>query len=177
MKKVWIVILIFSFIISVVACSSEKGTEIKNVNETKTDAPKKEIKDTKQILPEDILSKEDTENLTNLKVEEVYKSEEEAVGMNLVNYGFGVKGFVQISLNHMSEERIKTLYDGMKDMSKKSVDIEGLGDKAFTSKEADNWIYVLKEDYMITICAKDNETAMKIARFATDKLETLLKNK
>lgn len=77
----------------------------------------------------------------------------------------------------MSEERIKTLYDGMKDMSEKSIDIEGLGDKAFTSQESDNWIYVLKEDYVITICAKDDEMAMKIARFATDKLGTLLKNK
>ena len=64
------------------------------------------------------MSKEEVEAVTGLSVEKVEKLEEEAVGQKIAAYHLKKGGLLQISMNHMSADKIKMLYDGLKDMNK-----------------------------------------------------------
>lgn len=168
-------------IFSLTACSSgkkekekEKG---KTTNERKVESSdKKPEKPSKEIEPEELLSKEEVESITGLAVERVEKLEEKAVGQKIATYHLGKNELLQISMNHMSADKIKMLYDGLKDinkdMNKDIVVIEGLGDEAFKASEFN--LYVRKKDYIINIIAPQEDMGLSAIKIALKNLENII---
>lgn len=176
MKNKFMLILTL-LIFSLTACSSgkkekekEKG---KTTNEQKVESSdKKPEKPSKEIEPENLLTKEEVESITGLAVERVKKLQQEAVGQKIAAYHLEKNKLLQISMNHMSADRIKVLYDGLKDMNKDNVVIEGLGDEAFKASALN--LYVRKKDYIINIIAPQEDMGLSAIKIALKNLENII---
>lgn len=164
-------------VFSLTACSSGKKDKEKEKDKTTNEqkvgsSDKKPEKPSKEIEPEELLSKEEVEAVTGLSVEKVKKLEEEAVGQKIAAYHLKKGGLLQISMNHMSADKIKMLYDGLKDMNKDNVVIEGLCDEAFKASALN--LYVRKKDYIINIIAPQEDMGLSAIKIALKNLENII---
>ena len=64
------------------------------------------------------------------------------------------------------------LYDGLKDMNKDNVVIEGLGDEAFKASALN--LYVRKKNYIINIIAPQEDMGLSAIKIALKNLENII---
>lgn len=186
MKKFLLILIALTILVLGGCNSKENSNNTKQKTDTKKTESSTKKKSSKIIEPEELITKEDAEKLTGLKIVDVEKTEEERVGLKI--YGYTTEGDVmdsillQITISQQAfmvkgqPNTPEDIYRGTLDMFDDKIKVEGIGDEAYIFTPG---LHILRDGYYITISAGKTsdpdvqELLKKAGKHAIDNLDKL----
>ncbi|NLF45743.1 MAG: hypothetical protein GX581_06660 [Syntrophomonadaceae bacterium] len=170
MKRTVVIMLIFVLLATLAAgCSGDN-------NNGKDNTSDKSAVSASVIEPEQLISKEEAEELIGAAVADMQKSEQDAVGMKQCLYEFteeAADSFLQVTLNQQAFMKNpnpaitpKSIFEDIKDNFEEELTlIEGVGDEAFIATPG---IHILQGEYYMIIAVGNtsDETNRNILKAA-----------